>query len=73
MKKPMIRRLAVVALSALPWASGCGGGNAEENLSVKGDADPAKLQKAQAEADAAAAKAKAAEAAKTRGKINVEQ
>lgn len=73
MKKVLVPWFAVVLLSMLPWAAGCGGGVSDENLSARGEADPAKLQQAQAEVDAAAAKSKAAEAAKLKGRIQVEE
>ena len=72
MKKPMIRRLAAILLTLAPlWASGCGGAS-QENLSVKGETDSAKLKQAQAEIDAADAKSKAIEAAVTKGRIKPE-
>lgn len=71
MKRSMIQGFAAVLLSAL--VLGCGGGVSDENLSAKGDADPAKLKQAQAEVDAAAARSKAAEAARTKGRIKVEE
>jgi len=68
--KKTTHRIAAVLLSSLVGA-GCGG-LSDENLSGQATADPAKLQKAQAEAQEAAAKAQAAEAAKLKGRIQVE-
>lgn len=63
-------KLAAILVSSLLGA-GCGGVT-YENLSDKATDDPAKLQKAQADAQEAADKAKAAEAAKIKGRIQVE-